>query len=100
MLCCEGPIKEHEVKIVVKNMKNNKSPGTDGFPAEFYKFFWLDINKILIRAASRVAVLPVRHGIVLNPPSNVSVGIPTKVFILQIYVNNILKSTNKYTKWH
>ena len=25
-------------------MKNGKSPGTDGLPAEFYKFFWLDLG--------------------------------------------------------
>ena len=52
------------------------------------------------RAVSRVAVLPVRHGIALNPPSNASVGIPRKVFSLQSYVYEILKSTRKYTKWH
>ena len=41
---CEGEIKESEAKIVLKNMKNNKTPGTDGFPVEFYKFFWNDIS--------------------------------------------------------
>jgi hypothetical protein len=25
-------------------MKNNKSPGADGFTSEFYKFFWRDIS--------------------------------------------------------
>ena len=45
-----------------------------------------------IRTASRVAVLPVRHGIALNPPSNVSVGIATKVFIPQSHEYKILKS--------
>ena len=25
-------------------MQNDKSPGLDGFPAEFYKFFWQDIK--------------------------------------------------------
>ena len=25
-------------------MANNKSPGSDGFPCEFYKFFWIDIS--------------------------------------------------------
>ena len=29
-------------------MKNNKSPGTDDFPIEFYKFFWRDIETFLI----------------------------------------------------
>ena len=33
-------ISETEVLNVLKAMKNNKSPGSDGFTAEFYKFFW------------------------------------------------------------
>ena len=45
---CEGLIKESEALKVIKNMKNNKSPGTDGFPVEFYKFFWADIGKFLL----------------------------------------------------
>ena len=55
---------------------------------------------VVNRAASRVAVLPVRYGIALNPPSSVSVGISTKEFLLQSYVYEILKSTSKYTKGH
>ena len=45
---CEGLVTEEEVKLVIKNMENNKSPGTDGFPIEFYKFFWIDIGTFLI----------------------------------------------------
>ena len=37
---CEGPILEEEVKVAIKFMKNNKTPGTDGLPCEFYKYFW------------------------------------------------------------
>ena len=36
----EGPLNINEAFEVVKNMKNNKSPGLDGFTAEFFKFFW------------------------------------------------------------
>ena len=28
---------------VLKEMKKNKSPGSDGFTAEFFKFFWPDL---------------------------------------------------------
>ena len=31
-------------------MDNNKSPGLDGLPAEFYKVFWQDIHTYLINA--------------------------------------------------
>ena len=49
-LSCEGPVIEYEVTKVIKNMKNNKTPGTDGFSVELYKVFWPDINKILIKS--------------------------------------------------
>ena len=29
-------------------MKNRKSPGTDGYTAEFYKFFWKDIGNFVL----------------------------------------------------
>lgn len=35
----EGSISENEILTVLKNMKNNKSPGSDGFIVEFFKFF-------------------------------------------------------------
>ena len=47
---CEGPLNKNEILDVLKTCKNNKSPGTDGFPAEFYKFFWNDINKYLLQS--------------------------------------------------
>ena len=31
-------------------MKNNKSPGSDGYTAEFFKFFWSDLGVFLVRA--------------------------------------------------
>ena len=36
----EGKINYEELAHAVKNMKNNKTPGTDGYPIEFVKFFW------------------------------------------------------------
>lgn len=36
----------NECKTAVENMKNNKSPGLDGLPAEFYKAFLGDIIDI------------------------------------------------------
>ena len=36
----EGEISIQEAALVLKNMKNNRSPGTSGFSADFYKVFW------------------------------------------------------------
>ena len=43
----DAPILIQEIGNAVKNMKNNKVPGTDGFPAEWYKMFWGKIKKLL-----------------------------------------------------
>ena len=46
----EGIITREEALLVLKNMKNDKSPGADGFTSEFYKFFWRDIGSFLVRS--------------------------------------------------
>ena len=46
----EGLITYREALSQLKNMKNNKSPGSDGFTAEFYKFFFIDIGDFLVRS--------------------------------------------------
>jgi len=43
-MLCEGMISEEECLTTLKEFKNNKTPGTDGFSAEFYKFFWSDLG--------------------------------------------------------
>ena len=40
----DKPIEKQEVATAVMAMKNNKSPGIDGFGVEFYKFFWKDLG--------------------------------------------------------
>jgi hypothetical protein len=47
---CEGTLSQQEILDVLKTCKNNKSPGTDGFPAEFYKTFWLQLKEYLTNA--------------------------------------------------
>ena len=46
----EGKLTYQEALSALKNMKNDKSPGTDGFTAEFFEFFWKDVGAFLIRA--------------------------------------------------
>ena len=36
----EGVLTLNEAGTTLKNMKNNKSPGTSGFLADLYKVFW------------------------------------------------------------
>ena len=42
----EGPITKEQIKTAIRKLGNNKSPGPDGLPAEFYKLFE-DIIKII-----------------------------------------------------
>ncbi len=37
-----------ECAEALKNMKNGKTPGTDGFNCEMYKFFWQDIKHLVL----------------------------------------------------
>ena len=46
----EGEITLEEATCILKNMKNNKSPGTDGFSVEFFKMFWKKIGYLVVRA--------------------------------------------------
>jgi len=46
-LCDE--FSEKEIRDAVFQMEHNKAPGPDGFPAEFYQFFWETIKAYLIQ---------------------------------------------------
>ncbi len=58
---------------LVKTMSNNKSPGSDGLPVEFYKFFWKDLGDILLQnlnngyETGRLSITQ-RQGIVTSLP--------------------------------
>lgn len=45
---CEGTVSHAECISALKQFKNNKSPGTDGFTSEFYQFFWTDIKDLVL----------------------------------------------------
>ena len=46
----EGKITLEEAGLALKNMSNNKSPGSDGFTAEFFKFFWSQLGVFVVRS--------------------------------------------------
>ena len=44
---CDEIVTLEEIIKVLKFLPNNKSPGSDGFAPNFYKFFWIDIKDLL-----------------------------------------------------
>ena len=46
----EGPLSHQEILNALKKSKNGKSPGSDGFSFEFYKFFFSDLSWFLLRS--------------------------------------------------
>ena len=45
---CEGKVSVEEVSEVLKTFEDNKVPGNDGLPAEFYKTFWHLLGESLV----------------------------------------------------
>ena len=46
----EQPITPDELGKALKELNNNKSPGINGLPPEFYKLFWKKINNIVCQS--------------------------------------------------
>ena len=49
-LLCDGLLNEYECGLALKEMQNNKNPGSEGITIEFYKIFWNDIKTHLINS--------------------------------------------------
>ena len=49
------PITSMEIKIVIKSLPTNKSPGPDGLTSEFYKKFREGITSILLKLFQKIA---------------------------------------------
>ena len=49
----EGMLTLNEISKALKNMKNNKTPGIDGFPADFFKFFWEKLKFFVLRCLNQ-----------------------------------------------
>ena len=45
----EGQITLSELANALKKMKNNKTPGIDGFPSEFFKMFWNQLKFLILK---------------------------------------------------
>ena len=49
------PITSTEIKTVIRNLPANKSPGLDGFTAEFYQKFREELTPILLNFFQNIA---------------------------------------------
>ena len=70
----EAIIKEIECTYPLKDLNSNKPPGTEGLPAELYRFFWPDICQDLIPSYNYTfehATISIsqRNGIILLIPN-------------------------------
>ena len=49
----DGPLTYEEMSLTIKQMKNNKTPVIDGFPAEFFKLFWKNLSHWILKVLNQ-----------------------------------------------
>ena len=50
-----GPITSTEIETVTRNLPANKTPGPDGFTAQFYQIFIQELTPILLKLFQKIA---------------------------------------------
>ena len=74
-LSIEGHLTIKELSEALKNTKNNKTPGLDGFPAEFFKVFWKTLKYCVTKAINTsfdkgIMPLSLRQCVITSLPKN------------------------------
>ena len=54
-------LQKKDYALALTNLANDKSPGSDGLSTNFYKFFWPDINDLLIDSYNYTLKVKVFH---------------------------------------
>jgi len=88
-----------EIETVIRNLPANKSPGTDGFTAEFYQKFGEELTPILLKLLQKTAeegklpnsfyeatitLIPKPHKDATNKLMNIAAKILNKILALRI----------------
>ncbi len=81
---CDKHINEAEILISIKKLCSSKTPGSDGLPAHFYKFFWCDIKNLLAQSITYAMVksevsVEQKRGIITLLPKKVKIGYTLKI---------------------
>ncbi len=73
---CDRPVSQYKILRSIKELSNGRTPGTDGLPADWYKYFWIDVkstltDSIIYALKSRTLSIEQKRGIItLLPKKN------------------------------